>query len=211
MLSIGFDPEFTPISFTDDAGEADGRAVRLLRAACERAGVACRFVPVALAAQEARLVDGTVDAIAVMAATPERRARYGLSEPYLITGAAWFALKSSGLRPFDPGAAPAAIATPATGPLVRVVAESWPHLAVLPVSGYREALDKVAGGEAAAAALNFDAGKHMCEVLHSGKFALPEQPFLEIPLAVACRSGSQDAALARLFAALGRPDQDLST
>lgn len=202
MLTIGYDPEFAPISFAGDSGRADGRAVRQLRSACETARLQCRFVPVALPDQEAFLADGKIDLIAVLAVTPQRLARFELSQPFLGTGAAWFAPGSIGAGPFDPDIATANIATPANGPLVRVVAERWPHLGIIAARDYRDALQRVIDGEASAAALNFDAGKHRCEELFPGRFALPQRPFFDIPLAVACARGRRSGEIERLFGAI---------
>lgn len=196
QITIGYDPDFAPISFTIAGGEGEGRAIALLRETCAAADVACGFVPVVLADQEEALHSGKVDALAAMAVTPERKRRFDLSAPYLVTGAAWFALE-----PFDPERS-ASIVTPASGPLVRIVAERWPHLAVLPATGYREALELVAGGEAAAAALNFDAGSFICERDFGGRFVLPQSPFLEIPLALACLKGRRTRELQDLYSAM---------
>ena len=197
QITIGYDPDFAPISFINAHGEGEGRAISLLREACAAADVACGFVPVVLADQEDALHSGKVDALAAMALTPERKRRFDLSAPYFVTGAAWFALD-----PFDPESRSASIVTPASGPLVRIVAERWPHLAIMPVTGYREALERVAGGEAAAAALNFDAGSFICERDFGGRFALPNVPFLEIPLALACLKGRLTRELQDLYSAI---------
>lgn len=196
-ISIGYDPDFAPISFTDTCGEGEGRAIDLLRKACTAADVACGLVPVVLADQEDALISGKVKALAAMAVTPEREERFDLSTPYLVTGAAWFALGS-----FEPASRPATIVTPASGPLVRIIAERWPHLAIMPVTGYRDALARVADGEAAAAALNIDAGSFICERDFAGRFVLPKSPFLEIPLALACLRQGRAGHMRDLFAAI---------
>ena len=87
MPTIGYDPDFAPISFTAEDGEAEGRAINTLREAAERAGVECRFVPVELLKQDAFLEAGIVDVLAAMALTPERCERFNMSAPYLDTGA----------------------------------------------------------------------------------------------------------------------------
>jgi hypothetical protein len=216
MLTVGYDPDFAPITSTNNIAEADGRAIRLLREACGKAGVDCRFEPVALPQHEACLAAGSIDALAVMAMTPERRERFTLSDPYLMTGAAWFAPKSPKSDesiPFDPAGVEQGtrVVTPSAGPLTNVVATRWPHLTVMPATDYRDALEQVAADRVFAAALNIDAGTAMCEELYPGTFALPQTPFLEIPLALACLKGRSNREFERLATALDRVNAGLST
>ncbi|GIL03029.1 MAG: hypothetical protein BroJett030_29280 [Alphaproteobacteria bacterium] len=201
VLRIGYDPDFAPITFADGRGDADGTAIRRLAAACAAAGIDCRFVPVALAEQARRLADGSVDALAAIGATPARRRQLDLSRVYLTTGAAWFAP-----APFDPSAAsPAArIATPVDGPLAAVVSARWPHLHVVAVAGYAQALSAVAEGRAAAAALNIDVGTAMCAARFPGAFQVPDRPFLTIGLALAWGASADAATRRRLSQFLGK-------
>ena len=203
MPTIGYDPDFAPISFTAEDGEAEGRAINTLREAAERAGVECRFVPVELLKQDAFLEAGIVDVLAAMALTPERCERFNMSAPYLDTGAAWFALKS-----FDPELVPAgtSVVTPAAGPLNSVVSARWPHLNVLAATGYDDALKQVVEGGAMAATLNIDVGRFLCERDFSDQFMLPESPFFEVSLALACRKGRRGGQLDQLFGAIGFAD-----
>jgi hypothetical protein len=199
MFRIGYDPDFAPIAFTAKEGVADGRAIRRLAAACEQAGVACEFVAVALAEQEASLANGDVDALATVAATPERKARLVLSPAFVETGAAWFAQQS-----FDPAVAPprTPVVTPAKGPLVEIISRNWPHLTVITVPDYPQALQGVLDGRAAAAALNIDVGWRMCQQRFCGRFGRPAKPFCKVGLAMACLEESRSGVFARLSAAL---------
>lgn len=216
-FKIGYDPDFAPISFRDARGEPDGVAIGRLAAACSAAGIDCIFVPVALGEQQHRLAEGEVDALAAVASTRERKAGLDLSPPYLETGAAWFSPAPVQAVPldraaFDPSAAPAGtrVTTPSAGPLLAILADRWPHLQIVPAASYRDALERVVGGEASAAALNIDAGRQMCRALFPGRFSLPSAPFLTVSLALACGIGLQRAVLARLSAALaaGNPGVD---
>ena len=213
MLTIGYDPDFAPISFRSNAGDADGKAIALLRAACEDAGIACRFEAVPLAGQEDALAGGDVDALAAVAATEERKARYALSRPVMETGAAWFAPLASGHTPFDPEAATdkTPVTTPASGPLARLIAERWPHLTCLPAQSYRDALMRVADGEAVAAALNIDVGRALCERYVPGIVHLPDVPFMRVELALACLKGRHEEVLKRLSAAIEALNRGPST
>lgn len=206
MFTIAYDPSFAPITFRGRHGEAEGEAVRRIAAACAGAGVACRFEPAALADQDRLLAGREVDALAAVAATPERANRFALSRPFLETGAAWFSPV-----PFDPSRAPDAtpVTTPAAGPLVAVLGAKWPRLQIVPASSYLDALQRVLAGQAVAAALNIDAGRQICARDFPGCFVLPDAPFLAVELAIACLKGAHDGVLARLSAAIATGKQGL--
>lgn len=198
-LRIGYDPDFAPITFRDAEGGAAGTAIGLLRSACAAADVDCDFVPAPQAVQRNLLFEGAIDALAAMGATAARGSEFSLSDSYLETGAAWFSR-----RRFDPVNAPpgTTVATPASGPLVSMIADRWPHLCVVATADYDEALAHAATGPVSAAALNIDVGRWKCEHGFPGLFEPPTEAFARIGLALAWLSDRHEPVLRRLSAAL---------
>ena len=63
-------------------------------------------------------------------------------------------------------------------------------------TGYDESFEAVLAGKADAAALNLQGGIRLARAKYAGKFRLPSEPFISLPLAFAVARG-KDADLLR--------------
>ena len=180
---LGYDPDFQPFT-CEVEGAARGLAIELVRAACGRAGIDVTFVPADLSHRSGQLARGEIQGLACMAVTPARVMEFGFSLPYLTTGAALFA--PSGDVPRSLGdIARLSVATPTTGPVLAFLRANLPDVVLVPVDGYREALDAVLKNTADVAALNAEAGRRLAEKWFPGRFGRPGPRFMEAGLAVA--------------------------
>lgn len=200
-MRIGHDVPFEPFAVIED-GRSTGLIVDLVAEALRRAGIGHRFVPLALDASEGALADGTVDALAFKGVSPERRAKMDFSADIVQTGGALFAraggAPGTALKDFSGKT----VVTPRRGPLVAQLARLAPDIVVVPTTSYEESLDLVLAGKADAAALNFQAGLRLARTQYPGRFALPESPFVALPLAFAVARGRNGDLLARVGAEL---------
>jgi polar amino acid transport system substrate-binding protein len=153
------------------------------------------------------LVDGKIDALAFKGDTPQRRQQFDFSAPIVISGGALFTRAgtpaSKSLKDF----AGKTVVTPRRGPLAAQIEKAAPDVKVLPSTSYEESLEWVLAGKADAAALNFQAGVRMARAKHPGKFTLPSEPYVSVPLAFSVAKGKNaellkgfDATLAAMKA-----------
>jgi polar amino acid transport system substrate-binding protein len=220
-VRLAFDPDFAPFSCLE-AERPAGRAVDIVRSACDRAGIVLEFVPVGLGGRGA--ADDRLDGFACMAVT-SGRTDLTFSAPYLTTSAALFFARASAVR--GGGGPPDAIAvvTPQAGPLFgllagRIAAATSPIAAaslkvrvdghdvaiarVVPGTDYRQCLRRVLEGEVDAAALNAEAGRALAARLFPGVLCEVPAPLDDLRLAVAlrCDRAAASAVLALLDPAL---------
>lgn len=149
VLRVGIDAHWAPVEFVDGVGVAQGISTAYLQRLEKILDV--RFETATdLAWTEAlrRLMDGTLDLLPAMVATPDRQRSLHFTEPYLSFPAAIFSAADvaylGSLRALE-GKTVAVVRDEATqGWLQR----DWPQLALLPVADTQEALRKVAAGEA---------------------------------------------------------------
>ena len=83
-LVVGLDEALPPLGFRDENGTLVGFDVDLAREVCARLGVGLALRPIAWDEKEQELESGRVDCIwSGFTITPERRARWTFTEPYL--------------------------------------------------------------------------------------------------------------------------------
>lgn len=184
---VGYQADFPPFMAGDDAPE--GLVIDALRERVDALDWTLEWVPLALPEQIPALMENRVDMLAALGVTQERSEQVVFGSPLVQTGGAMFRLvgdRSEVLR----------IATPATGPLLRSTAESYPAARVVAVDDYPAALAAVFDGEVEAAALNIHVGAEFAERHHPGCFEHPRYPFAPVDLAPAMRP--DDARIARL-------------
>ena len=198
QLRIVYDPDFAPLTYRNEQGEAAGRIITRLSNALSHADIDCQFVPVAMSCHEAMIAEGGCDAIAALARTPERSRHFDFAPPFTTTGGSFFAR-----RPFDAKHQPAGtvVATPAAGPLAALILSRFPQLDVAAVTDYETALNAVVDGKAAAAALNRDVGRLICEHRFTGCFDLPDRIEFPVSIGMALLKGRHPD----MIAALNRP------
>ncbi len=202
-LRLAFDPDFPPLTFLAD-GRPAGRALERVRAAARVAGLDVEFVPLALDRQAGAVESGAVDGLACAAITSQRATLYVFSRPILRTAAGLFCradwegdlVLGAPRAPTTPATPDArgvnSVATPSGGPLTAQISSEHPGVRVVPVVGYREALEAVLAGDADAAALNAEVGAHLAELWFPGRFLGPGPAIFELDLAVAlARGGSR--------------------
>jgi len=149
VVRVGLDPSWAPVEFVDEAGVAQGISMAYLKRLEKSLGV--RFeIATTLSWTEAlrRLEGGTLDLLPAMVATPERRRLYHFTDPYLSFPAAIFSAADvaylGDLNALK-GRTVAVVRDEVTHAWLR---EEWSELRLLPVADTREALQKVAAGEA---------------------------------------------------------------
>lgn len=190
-ITIGYLDSFKPFAYFE-AGGHHGLFLDRLRDVARRREVGLAFRPGRLAALPQSLVDGSIDAIAAKAVTPERSEALSFSSPLLSTAAALFG------PPGHPAPAIAAvgtarIVTPAAGPLKPLIARLAPHAQLATVDDYQQALDAVFDGLADWAALNVDVAAQLAPTASRGP------AFAELDLALAVLPGDPKGVLARLW------------
>ena len=149
VLRVGIDPHWAPVEFVDEAGVAQGISTAYLKRLEKILGV--RFeIAKDLSWTEAlrRLMDGTLDLLPAMVATPDRQRLLHFTESYLSFPAAIFSAADvaylGSLRALE-GKTVAVVRDEATQDWLQ---KDWPQIALLPVANTQEALRKVAAGEA---------------------------------------------------------------
>src|SRR4051812_7067273 len=185
---------FPPYAEARD-GESAGMAVDILRAAAAKAGFDLAFVIVPFEELQRSVDDGRADAIFPTGITPERRKRLDFSAPLLSTGGSLY-VRAPGQAPDDLAAlAGKTVVTPRTGPLAAYIEKNAPQVKVLRSASYEESLAQLVDGKADAAALNSHVGGRIADKLYPGKVNVARRMFLEVPLALAVKKGTQAALL----------------
>lgn len=197
MLRIGHDAPFEPFAMVEN-GQSTGLILDIVAAAMKRMKRDFAFVVLKLDESEGALTAGTVDALAFKGDTAERRTRLDFSQPIVVSGGALFPRAgmppSKSLKDF----AGKTVVTPRRGPLFAQIAQAAPEVKLLESTSYAESLELVIAGKADAAALNLQAGLRMARKSYPGKFALPSEPYIAVPLAFAVAKG-KNAALLKAF------------
>ncbi|MDP7067623.1 MAG: transporter substrate-binding domain-containing protein [Acidimicrobiales bacterium] len=176
-VRVGYQEDFSPFAALGASGP-EGLAVNILSSAFEQLGVETVWMPLSLEQQIPALLQNSVDVLACLGVTEERKSQLVFGEPIILTGGALFRLVE-GPDTDD------SIVTPAGGPLVVTARESFPNSSVIAVDGYPEALRLVSQGNADAAALNVHVGHQIAERDFPQEFAHPDPVFKEIFLAPA--------------------------
>jgi len=200
-LRIGHDAPFEPFGFVEN-GVSRGMLVEAVGEILKRAGRDCVFQGLALDAIEAALAAGRIDALAFKGISEERRAHMDFSAPLVITGGAAFA---------RPGLAASAdlaayngmtVVTPERGPLAADIRRRFPQVKLITVASYDASLAAVLSGQADVAALNFQVGQRLINSTYPGRFSMPAEPYLRVPLAFAVAKGRNAELLAAFDRAL---------
>jgi len=206
-VRIGFNRAFRPFVWEAD-GKPAGPLADHVRTALAEAGMEAAFLPLTLPEMGTALAEGRVDMLLPAGIEAKRAEQMRFSPPIAMTGGAWFAA-ANGDWPAEPalrasrGAGKTAT-SPAAGPLLAQLAGLYPELRLVAATDYGDALAQVIAGEVDAAALNLHVGRAQAAAEHPGRFALPEQPFLEIPLALAVAPDDPLGLLSRLAPVLQR-------
>lgn len=201
-VRLAHDMAFPPFAESSQ-GASQGIAVDIVKEAAKRAGLELVFLPIAMQDERKVLAEGKADGVFPLAINPERRQTMGFTTPLLITGGALF-VRAPAPTPKDWNAlAGKKVVTPKTGPLGGYIAKNAPQVQLVESKDYEESLAQLVGGQADAAALNFQAGKRIAAQLQPGKVTPPDVLFLELPLAVAfTKAATEPAWVARFNAAM---------
>jgi polar amino acid transport system substrate-binding protein len=199
-VRIAHDQRFPPFAEAKD-GRSEGLAVDVLRAAAAKAGVEIVLVPVPFVEVQKTLQDGRAEAIFPLAINPERAKLFDFSAPLVVTGGALF-VRAGEPTPDFAALAGKTVTTPRTGPLADYIARRFPDVKLVVTADYDESLKQLVGGQADAAALNFQAGARIAAVLFPGKVTEAKSLFWELPLAVAVPKGKGAEFVAKLNAGL---------
>jgi polar amino acid transport system substrate-binding protein len=179
-------------------GRSEGMAVDILRSAAAKAGLQLEFVVVPFEELQRTVEDGRAQAIFPTGITPERRKTLDFSAPLLSTGGSLY-VRAPGQAPDELAAlAGKTVVTPRTGPLAAYIEKNAPQVKVLRSASYEESLAMLVDGKADAAALNSHVGGRIAEKLHPGKVNGASRMFLEVPLAVAVKKGTEPALIDRI-------------
>jgi polar amino acid transport system substrate-binding protein len=179
-------------------GRSEGMAVDILRSAAAKAGLQLSFVVVQFEELQRTVEDGRAEAIFPTGITPERRKTLDFSAPLLSTGGSLY-VRAPGQAPDELAAlAGKTVVTPRTGPLAAYIEKNSPQVKVLRSASYEESLAMLLEGKADAAALNSHVGGRIAEKLYPGKVNVASRMFLEVPLAVAVKKGTQSALIEQL-------------
>ena len=200
-IRIAYNHILPPFSETKD-GKAAGLVVDIVRAAAERAGYAVEFVPVPLEQMEPALKDGRAVATIPTGVSPERRERMDFSDTLLMTGGSLYVRAPEPAPSNLQALAGKTVVTPRTGPLAAFIQKTAPEVKLVVTEDYETSLARVAGGEADAAALNYQTGALLAARLHPGKLTVPRTMFLELPFGAAVLKGQNSEFLSRFNAAL---------
>ncbi len=149
VLRVGIDPTWAPIEFFDEQRRPQGISVAYLRLIAERLRLRLEFVEApSWAAAFAQFDRRQLDLLPAVAATPSRRQRFDLTEPYVSFPAAIFAAADvaylGGIEALQ-GKVVAVIESEAAHDWLR---EQEPDIPLLPVADTTAALRAVARGEA---------------------------------------------------------------
>jgi polar amino acid transport system substrate-binding protein len=179
-------------------GRSEGMAVDILRAAAAKAGVQLAFVIVPFEELQRTVEDGRADAIFPTGITPERRKTLDFSAPLLSTGGSLY-VRAPGQAPDELAAlAGKVVVTPRTGPLAAYIEKNAPQVKLARSASYEESLAMLLDGKADAAALNSHVGGRIAQKLYPGKVNVASRMFLEVPLAVAVKKGTQSGLIQQI-------------
>ncbi|MFB1486138.1 MULTISPECIES: transporter substrate-binding domain-containing protein [unclassified Thiocapsa] len=149
VLRVGIDPTWAPIEFFDEQRRPQGISVAYLRLIAERFGMRLQFVEApSWAVAFAQFDRRQLDLLPAVAATPSRRRRFDLTEPYVSFPAAIFAATDvaylGGIEALR-GKVVAVIEGEAVQDWLR---EHAPEIPLLPLADTTAALRAVARGDA---------------------------------------------------------------
>ena len=184
-LRIGHVETLEPFA-TVENGKSTGMIIEIVAAALGRAKIAHGFVPLRLDKMEGELAAGTIAAFAFVGGTPDKRAAMDLSGPIVMTGGALFVPAASPPVTLKELAGKILV-TPRAGPLGGQLSRLAPEVKLVLSADYGESFNMVLAGKADAAALNFQAGLRLARAKHAGKFRLPEQPIVAVPMVFAVK------------------------
>jgi polar amino acid transport system substrate-binding protein len=206
-VRFAFQEDFPP--FVDvQGGKTTGLFVDVLRAAADRVGIEIQFVPVPFAQVQGTLTDGRADAIFPLSITPERRASFDFTDPFLMTGGALY-MRAPQPTPENLAALSGKIlVTPRTGPLGAFIQKNAPEVKLQLTADYEESFALLLDGRADAAALSFHVGAALAKRLHPGQITIPRAMFSQLPLTVAVRKGQKSELLTRLNSGLAAIKSD---
>src|SRR5437868_3941720 len=200
-IRVAHAESFPPYAEARD-GRSEGLAVDILRSAAAKAGLQLALVVVPFEDLPRTVEDGRADAIFPTGITPERRKTLDFSAPLLSTGGSLY-VRAPEEAPDELAALSGkTVVTPRTGPLAAYIEKNAPQVKVLRSASYEESLQLLVEGKADAAALNSHVGGRIADALYPGKVNVARRMFLEVPLAVAVKKGTQGALLERLSQAL---------
>jgi ABC-type amino acid transport substrate-binding protein len=152
---------------------------------------------------EPALRDGRALAVIPAAASPERRERMDFSETLLMTGGALYVRTPKPTPASLQALAGKTVVTPRSGPLAAFIQKNAPEVKLVVTEDYETSLARVVGGEADAAALNYQAGASLAARLYPGKLTVPRSMFLELPFGAAVLKGQNAEFLARFNPGIG--------
>src|SRR3954464_1038600 len=176
-------------------GRSEGLAVDILRSAAAKAGLQLTLVVVPFEELQRTVEDGRADAIFPTGITPERRKTLDFTAPLLSTGGSLY-VRAPDEAPDELAALSGkTVVTPRTGPLAAYIEKNAPQVKVLRSASYEESLAQLVEGKADAAALNSHVGGRIADKLYPGKVNVARRMFLEVPLALAVKKGTQAALL----------------
>ena len=189
MLRIGHVETLEPFAAVEN-GRSTGMIIEIVAAALGRAKIAHSFVPLRLDRMEGDLAAGHIEALAFIGGTPDKRATMDLSAAIVMTGGAIFVSAASPPATVkDLGGK--TLVTPRAGPLGGQLTRMAPDVKVVLSADYGESFDMVLAGKADAAALNFQAGIRLARTKYAGKFRLPDQPIVAVPMVFAVKKGER--------------------
>jgi ABC-type amino acid transport substrate-binding protein len=188
---------FEPFTVAKE-GKSEGFAVDIITEALARVNLKVLFKGVQQEKEVDFVLNGQADGTAFEAIGPDTQKIYDFSDPYLITGGAFF-VKSPNPTSSDPKEFERkTVASPATGPLAGYIQHNFPNVIVLStVKDYKETLKAVLDGKADAAALNTQTGAALAGKLYPGKFSMPERGFLEVPVGIGVPKGKNGDLLTK--------------
>jgi polar amino acid transport system substrate-binding protein len=94
------------------------------------------------------------------------------------------------------------VVTPERGPLAADIRRRFPQVKLITVASYDASLAAVLSGQADVAALNFQVGQRLINSTYPGRFSMPAEPYLRVPLAFAVAKGRNAELLAAFDRAL---------
>ena len=195
-------------SLAEGYGRSTGLVLDAVAEAMQRMKAPYVFVLLTLDEAEPALAEGKVDALAAKGDTAERRVRFDFSAPIVVTGGALFTRAGAPAAKRLADFSGKVVVPPRGGPLFAQIAKTAPEVTLREATSYAESLALVLAGEADAAALNWHVGIRMARAKHPGKFALPSEPYIALPLAFAVAKGKHADVLKHLDAALAAMKSD---
>jgi ABC-type amino acid transport substrate-binding protein len=194
---IGHSAFFPPFAEANN-GRSQGLAIDILTAAATRVALEIEWVPALFEELHLTLDRGHAQAIFPLGITPERRELFDFSASLLTTGAALF-VRAPSAEPEGLGAlAGQIVVTPRTGPLVALIQRTAPTVKLITTASYEDSLSRLVGGEADAAALNYQVGADIIARLYAGHVTIPRTMFAKQELGVAVPKGREAELLAQL-------------